>query len=111
LIAPTALGKGPADDVTPFRIVPTRACENLMFVLYSNVVGKGTEETASMEFCGKSGIFAPDGSELARANSTDETLLISKINLGGFKDYEDRNPYLSDVKKKLSQGVYNKSKL
>jgi len=114
LIVPTALGCGPADEITPFHIVPTRACENLMFVLYSNYIGKGTEETASWTYCGKSAIVAPDGSVIARANATDEDLLIRKLDLKAYEAYEKRNPYLSDVKEKTAAGIYkvgNKSRL
>jgi len=110
LLVPTALGCGPAEDITPLHIVPTRACENLMFVLYSNFIGKGIEETSSWVFCGKSAIVAPDGSVLARANGTDEDLLIRKLDLRAYEAYEKRNPYLSDVKAKNITGVY-KSRL
>jgi len=114
LIVPTALAVGPASEVTPNRIVPARASENLMFLLYSNFIGSGIDETASTVFCGRSGIFAPDGSELARGDAHCELVLVRKIDLSGFKDYEIRNPYLSVVKRKWADGLYqsyNKSKL
>jgi predicted amidohydrolase len=43
LIVPTALAVGPADRVTPYCTINSRAAENGVFILYSNFCAKGVE--------------------------------------------------------------------
>ena len=68
---PTALGQGPVERTTPFCVLPTRAMENGLFVLYSNLAGDTycDELGGRMRFCGRSAILGPDGTDLARAHA------------------------------------------
>ena len=117
LIMPTALAEGPVDTRTPLCVVPTRAMENGMFVVYSNLSGDAhcDELGGLMRFCGRSAIIAPDGTDLARArghpmhdgvhgtsesesqpNSTgNEQLLIAELRPDMFVDFQRRNPYMA----------------
>jgi len=65
ILAPTALTTGDSSDVIPLKMLPSRAAENHIFIIYANHIHRATEESA-LTFCGLSGIFGPDGSELAR---------------------------------------------
>eukprot|EP00038_Savillea_parva_P014215 m.10336 g.10336 ORF g.10336 m.10336 type:complete len:273 (-) comp2735_c0_seq1:253-1071(-) len=61
LIAPTALGdRGPVSRITPHCVVPTRANENHVFVLYSNFEGSSSADAGgpgeNPQFCGRSAI-------------------------------------------------------
>ncbi|GAB3696354.1 carbon-nitrogen hydrolase family protein [Saccharopolyspora tripterygii] len=68
LVVPTALL--PPEDVVAETLVPARAYENQMHVAY--VDRCGTE--ADLSYLGKSCLIAPDGTELARAGSSEELL-------------------------------------
>lgn len=54
-----------------------------------------------MDFCGKSAIIAPDGSELMRAGQRGEALLVSQINFSAYASYKARNPYMRDRRPQL----------
>jgi predicted amidohydrolase len=54
-----------------------------------------------MEFCGCSGIMAPDGSELVRAGRRGDALLVSTIIMSDYDDYKKRNPYLTERRPEL----------
>lgn len=81
LLVPTALGDGPVARVVPLCTIPSRACENHMHVMYSNMVpvravgaGVGDDYAADqpyIPFCGRSAIVAPDGLALQRAPGRD----------------------------------------
>lgn len=75
LIVPTALS--PKWQVIPDVVIPTRACENGIFVAYCNYAGGGN----AAPFCGRSLVVGPDGRAMANAQ-TGECLLEVTINSG-----------------------------
>lgn len=56
-------------------LVPARAVENGVTVVYANFCGTD----AGAEFCGQTTIVGPDGVLLARASATDEALLFADL--------------------------------
>ena len=109
LIMPTALTEGPVDTLTPMCVVPTRAMENGLFVVYSNLSGDAEcdELGGLMRFCGRSAIIGPDGTDLARAQGypvhhddesntgTGEQLLCAELQPNRFVEFSQRNPYMT----------------
>jgi len=59
-----------------YKLIPTRAFENGVWVLYSNHAGVEN----GIRYLGSSCIVAPDGSDSIRANATQQ-LIIADINL------------------------------
>jgi len=109
LLVPTALGSGEVQLTTPTKVVPTRALENHVFVLYANHEGAATcaKEQKVPRFCGRSALVAPDGSDLARATPRQGgQLLIADLPLDGYAASTARNPYLSDRTDRLQSGHY-----
>ena len=111
LLVPTALGAGAVDDATPFRVVPTRALENHVHVVYANLEGPadaGDRDGAAVEsYCGRSGIFDPAGEALARAEEVEGgRLLEAVLELDGYGDAISRNPYLHDRAARQREGHY-----
>jgi 5-aminopentanamidase len=76
------------------QMMPTRAFENGVWVIYANHAG----EEGGMSFLGSSCVVSPDGTDAARAGSAEE-LLEAEIDLGQIKMARSRLPYLDDVKK------------
>ncbi|HJQ05015.1 MAG TPA: nitrilase-related carbon-nitrogen hydrolase [Nocardioides sp.] len=91
---PTALMR--PYEVVARTLVPTRACENQVHLLYANRCG----EEGGLTYCGESCVVGPDGTDLARAGSSDELLLADVVpaRLAGAADattyLEDRRPEL-----------------
>jgi predicted amidohydrolase len=52
------------------RVVPTRAEENEIYVAYANRVGV----EGAFEYCGLSCVSGPDGTDVARAGSSEEMI-------------------------------------
>lgn len=71
LLVPTALGLGEVESATPFRIIPSRALENHVFVAYCNLEGPAVcaAEQGVAFFCGKSALVGPDGEDIVRAGA------------------------------------------
>ena len=86
---PTAL-------MTPYHFVPrmmlpVRAFENQVFLIYANRCG----DESGMAYVGESCIVAPDGSVLARAGA-DEMLLTATLDDAAMTDSRASNSYLQD---------------
>lgn len=109
LLVPTALGAGDVELTTPMKVVPTRALENHVFIMYSNLEGAAAcgEAQNVPSFCGRSAVVAPDGEDLARADAfTGGQLLVSDLSLDGYASSVARNPYLSDRFRRMQAGHY-----
>jgi len=114
LLVPTALGHGELQEVTPLRVLPTRALENHVFVMYSNFEGSASQgdegnKTSRLvpSFCGRSAILAPNGQELARAREHEGgKLLTATLRLEAFAASVARNPYLSERANRWRSGHY-----
>jgi predicted amidohydrolase len=95
LMVPTALPKGgPANRVSE-SMVPTRAFENHIFIVYAGLCG----EENGTRYQGGSVIVGPDGEDLARAG-TAETFLITKIDRSSL-EFGNLDPYLDDRRPNL----------
>lgn len=94
LIVPTGLMK-PFEHVAT-TVVPARAYENQLFVTYVNRCSIEGE----LEFCGLSCAVAPDGTELARAESGEE-LLVVDIDTNVLAASRARNTHLVDRRRDL----------
>ena len=73
-------------------VVPARAYENQVFVVYANRCGR----EADFVYCGLSCIVGPDGHDLIRAG-TEEGLFVVDINLEAIAESRSKNPYLADL--------------
>jgi predicted amidohydrolase len=99
LVVPTALPRGGASDFVSSSLVPTRAYENHVFILYGGLCGaeRGTQ------YQGGSVIVGPDGQAVARAGS-DEALLLARLEPGRY-DPRELDPYLADRRPELYQAL------
>lgn len=90
VIVPTAL----VDNwpVVAHKVMPTRAFENGVWLLYANHAG--TE--GALDYLGASCIVAPDGQDAARAGA-DECLLVAELNAERVTASQKRLPYLQGV--------------
>ncbi|MFW0788262.1 carbon-nitrogen hydrolase family protein [Gordonia sp. CPCC 205333] len=89
LLVPTGL-------MTPFDVisrilVPARAYENQMFIVYANRCGSEN----GLHYCGQSAIVGPDGADLARAG-LGETLLVADIDPRVLLSGRRENTHLAD---------------
>ncbi len=98
VIVPTAL----VDNwrSVAFQLMPTRAFENGVWLLYANHAG----EEGDAKYLGASCIVAPDGADRARAGDS-EALIAAEIDIVANAKAQARLPYLADLhalKRKLS---------
>lgn len=91
VLVPTALPAGPASRHVSQLVVPARAMENQLFIVYADLCGQEN----GLVYEGRSVIAAPDGECLARAGQ-DETLLFARINPGAYAVTDAETPYLAD---------------
>lgn len=89
LLVPTGL-MAPFDVVSRI-LVPARAYENQMFVVYANRCG--TEN--GLRYCGQSVVVGPDGADLARAG-LGEALLIADVEPAALTAGRAENTHLAD---------------
>ncbi len=90
VIVPTALTK--EWEVVAERVMPTRAFENGVWLIYANHAGieSGTH------YLGHSCIISPDGKDAARAG-TGEQVITAKLDVESVTAAQRRIPYLKDV--------------
>lgn len=91
VIAPTALVE--QWQSVAMQLMPTRAFENGVWLLYANHAG--VENGA--HYLGASCIAAPDGSDAARAGR-DEELIVADLDMERVAQMQARLPYLRDVR-------------
>ncbi len=90
LLVPTALPKGAPANRVSLSMVPTRAFENHVFIIYAGLCGQEN----GTDYQGGSAIVGPDGETLARAGDG-ETLLITDLVPSRYKA-ANLDPYLDD---------------
>ncbi|MEM7122763.1 MAG: carbon-nitrogen hydrolase family protein [Pseudomonadota bacterium] len=90
IVAPTALAEQWRS--VAMQLMPTRAFENGVWLLYANHAG--VENGA--RYLGASCIAAPDGSDAARAGS-DEELIVADLDMERVTAMQARLPYLRDI--------------
>ncbi|KAK3259047.1 hypothetical protein CYMTET_31936 [Cymbomonas tetramitiformis] len=114
LLAPTALPL-PNDvcdqslNTIPLKVVPTRALENGLFVLYSNLEGdaEAVPGQGVTGFCGCSAIIAPDGEDLGRLGGlTGGASLSAVLRLDDYSRLKRENPYMADHAARVRAGHY-----
>ncbi len=91
ILVPTALGAQWA--VVAEKVIPARAFENGVYMLYAN--HGGTE--GAVRFLGASCIVGPDGRDLARARS-DETVIAADLDTQAVAKAQARLPYHVDLR-------------
>jgi predicted amidohydrolase len=89
VIVPTALSS--QWGVVAQKLIPTRAFENGVWLIYANHAGKEN----GLTYLGQSCIVAPDGSDAARAGAGVE-LIWAEVNAESVVRAQDRLPYLKD---------------
>lgn len=90
LLAPTAISIN--WPIVPDKVIPTRAWENGLFLLYAN--HSGVEN--GLHYVGQSCICAPYGEVLARAGDNPE-LIRADIDLDRVRIARERLPFLTDA--------------
>ena len=92
VLVPTAQSDNSDAVVISERIVPVRAFENGIAIVYADHAGSDALTT----YAGRSLIALPDGTEAARAGPTGSALLVADYDPAMFADCRSRNPYLAD---------------
>lgn len=83
-------------DVVPRALVPARAYENRVFVLFANRAGSEN----GLEYVGESCLAAPDGSVLARGDAGPE-LIIGDVERERFASFQRDHAYRGDRRPEL----------
>ncbi|WP_120494815.1 carbon-nitrogen hydrolase family protein [Microbacterium phyllosphaerae] len=74
------------------RLIPVRAWENQIHVVYINRVG----DEGDLTYVGRSSVVSPDGVTLAALGASDTGLLIATIDPEATRRARRENPYLAD---------------
>lgn len=90
VLVPTALAN--QWGVVSEKLIPTRAFENGIWVVYANHAGRENE----LPYYGGSCIVSPDGSDAVRAGS-DECVIQATVDKHAVSDAQTRLPYLDGV--------------
>ena len=93
VIVPTALPRCAAGNHIANRVVPVRAFENQLHIVYANYA----DSDATFLYQGNSSIVAPDSTFLAKARKNGDALLIADIITGNYAQSRAKNPYLTDL--------------
>ena len=93
ILVPTALPKSPGARFIAESVVPVRAFENQLFVVYADHCGAD----ARFAYQGLSLIAAPDGSVLARAGEAEPAMLIADLDPSAYQASREQNPYLAEA--------------
>ncbi len=83
------------------KVLPARAVENAVFVLYTNLVG--TE--LNMVFQGGTQAIGPRGEDLGRARSFRQEVVPVDVDLGQLPSARELRPTIRDTKRELWEGV------
>ncbi len=87
------------------KVLPARAVENAVFVLYTNLVG--TE--LNMVFQGGTQAIGPRGEDLGRARSFRQEVVPVDVDLGQIPAARELRPTIRDTKRELWEGVAPRS--
>ncbi len=94
VLVPTALPEGPHARFIAAQLVPVRAFENQIFVVYANHAGADARFT----YAGLSCAAAPDGSLLAASEDKAPALLFAEIDPAAYGESREANTYLKDLR-------------
>lgn len=99
ILVPTASADG---DVGPQIMVPCRAAESHVFVVYSNYTGSVLPAVdGAAPFSGLSGVFGPNGGALVRAEPHATGLFTAHLKGEDYKDVVRRNDYFAERRPEL----------
>ena len=93
VLVPTALPQGPFAAFIATQVVPVRAFENQVFVVYANHAGRDDR----FAYAGLSCAAGPDGQFLAAAPDDQPALLFADIEPAAFAESRRANTYLADL--------------
>jgi 5-aminopentanamidase len=97
VLVPTALPESEHAAFIAERVVPVRAFENQVCVVYANHAGSD----GRFVYAGRSCIAMPDGSDAARAGRHEAELILADYDPARFADSREANPYLADRRAEL----------
>lgn len=89
---PTALPELPHAEFIAGHVVPVRAFENQVAVIYANHAGSD----AQFAYAGRSCIVMPDGTVAARAGAENAQLIMADYHPPDYAASREANPYLTD---------------
>jgi predicted amidohydrolase len=89
---PTALPEGDHAAFIAERLVPVRAFENQIAVVYANQAGADRR----FAYAGRSAIVTPDGMDAARAGPAGAALIVADYDPAAFAASRAANSYLAD---------------
>jgi predicted amidohydrolase len=92
VVVPTALPESEHAAFIAERVVPVRAFENQVALVYSNHAG--ADELFA--YAGRSCIVMPDGTDAARAAESGAELIVADYDPAGFAASREANSYLAD---------------
>jgi predicted amidohydrolase len=95
VLVPTALPEGPHAGFIARQLVPVRAFENQVFVVYANHAGGDARFT----YAGLSRAAAPDGSLLAASENNESAVLFADIDPAAYDESRAANTYLRDLRR------------
>ncbi|MFP5346452.1 MAG: carbon-nitrogen hydrolase family protein [Actinomycetes bacterium] len=87
-------------DVVATTLVPARAYENQVYVVYANYCGR----EADLEYCGLSCVVAPDGKDVARAGRGEE-LVVGELDRARLEESRRKATYLLDRRPELYRSL------
>ncbi|NIA72518.1 carbon-nitrogen hydrolase family protein [Pelagibius litoralis] len=94
VLVPTALPQGPFAGFIAATVVPVRAFENQVFVVYANHGG----DDDNFSYAGLSRAIGPDGRCLAASDTDEAALLFADIEPDAFDESRRANTYLADLR-------------
>jgi predicted amidohydrolase len=92
VLVPTALPESPQAPFIAERLVPVRAFENSVAVVYADHAG----DDGRFAYAGRSVIAFPDGSEGARAPAEGSAIIVADYEPSKFSAARSANPYIAD---------------
>lgn len=93
VLVPTALPQGQHARFIARQIVPVRAFENQIHVVYVNHCGGD----GRFSYAGLATVAAPDGNIIAAADALEEALLMAELEPEDYADSMNANTYLADL--------------
>ncbi|HWT31484.1 MAG TPA: carbon-nitrogen hydrolase family protein [Propylenella sp.] len=92
VVVPTALPESEHAAFIAERVVPVRAFENQVALVYANHAGAD----ALFAYAGRSCIVMPDGADAAQASASEPELIVADYEPARFAASRMANPYLTD---------------
>ena len=101
ILVPTALPRSEGARFIADHLVPVRAFENQLFIVYADHCGADPR----FAYQGQSVIAAPNGRKLAAACDTAPALIVADLDPAAYASSRVQNPYLAEVEERLGRQV------